>query len=73
MKIDIEKMTAKELIKLVDDTFNGKFGECGESYMTLPSGRIIYSIDYGFAYDWWEKFKEDITNSRCNRGDRKTD
>lgn len=57
------KMSAKTLIKIVNDIFDDKFGEGGESYLTLPSGKRI-SCDTGYAYEFWQQFIWDLKELR---------
>ena len=50
---------AKDLIKLIDDTFDGKYGKCTCSRITLPRGREIIS-DVGYAWEFWIELKKDL-------------
>ncbi len=48
-----------DLINLLDDTFKKKFGEGGDSYRTLPNGKVVI-CDIGYAWDFWDQFKENL-------------
>lgn len=58
-----KEMSAKELIEIVNDIFDDKFGEGGESFVTLPSGKRI-DCDAGYAYEFWQKFVLDMKELR---------
>lgn len=60
MTYDVEKMSAKELIKLVDDVLDEKFGRTECSFrVTMPSGKVVV-IEVGREWEFWEEFKKDI-------------